>query len=240
MRKIGIVFTVLVAVGCSKPSDSLQITDRANKFLGGYAEFEILELGDNGYKPQNAYNYLEGHNQSDTLQAIDELSSKLKSKSDSTRAIANVFLTKPEALKQCIIVHRPQMTKSTLTHELGHCYNVIYFKKLEKVAPDLYAVIEDEKEGSRFLIESFAEVAAATIAFRVDGNHSYLENRIKELKSMRRYEEMKPYTRSIPLLENLKGFLQKSTLPASVSSQVDFMLDNFYLNPDFNTNIHKK
>lgn len=215
-------------------------SDRPEKFLKNYAEAELIELGSNKYFPNKEYKYISGHSYNNTTAAINGQLKKLENKPQSTKAIANVYGTEYKGVNQCIIVHRPNMSESTLTHELGHCFNIIYLGKLEEQYPTLFNIIKDKKDGHRFLIESFADVAASTVAFDIDGDNSYLEGRISTLENTSYSDEMKPYLRSITLLKSLNVFLSKNDLPSKPREQVEFILENFYLNPEFNKALKRK
>jgi hypothetical protein len=209
-------------------------SDRSEKFLENYAEAELIELGSNDYSPNKEYKYISGHSYKNSTAAINGQLKDLEKRSLSTKAIANVYGTESNGINQCIIVHRPDMSKSTLTHELGHCFNIIYLGALKENYPTLFDIIEKEKDGYRFLIESFADVAASTVAYNIDGSNSYLESRIMTLEKTVYSEDMKPYLRSIPLLKSLNVFLSKNDLPSKPSEQVEFILEKFYLNTEFN------
>jgi hypothetical protein len=215
---------VICLYGCS---------DRPEEFLGGFSEYEIVELHDNNYTPKNSYSYALGHSYSSTEDAIEGIS-KIVSSSDSTKATANVFHVANSNKKQCVIVHRENMSQLTLNHELGHCFHPILFSHLEIKAPTILKGIEDDKKWSDYYLESFAEIVAGTRSFSLDGDKSYIIKRIQEIESSSDSEKMLPYKRSIPLLKHLSDFLDSADLPASPEEQVNLILEKIYFEPKFN------
>ncbi|MEP0174588.1 MAG: hypothetical protein ABJH28_15870 [Paraglaciecola sp.] len=219
---------VLVTTGCS---------DRSEKFLEGYAVAEKVDISDDSYEPENDFEYISGHEYRNTREAIIGQQRKLKNSSEFTNAIANVFEATSDNAIQCIIVHRENPSQLTMSHEFGHCYHTLYFAKLKEKAPSLLKLIENEEEGYRYLIESFADVAASTIAFDIDGDKSYLEGRINKLESTQYSKDMEPYLMSLPMLKRLGEYLDDADLPDSPAKQVEFIIDEFYLKPEFNTKL---
>lgn len=163
MKKLNVSVVLalsIIGAGCS---------DRKEEFLDGYAVAEVVDMTDKNYEPHNHFEYISGHTSRNTSEAITFLQKELKKRSESSEAIANAYETK-SGFVQCVIVQRADLSKVSMNHEMGHCFNLIYFDKLRKKNPSALATILQNKTGYRYLMESFAEVASSTIAYGIDGD----------------------------------------------------------------------
>ena len=224
MKILILLFMSLVITGCNKSYEE--------RFLDGYAELEIHQL-ESKDAPKNNIDYQGNYkNVKDTKKAL----STLKANIGTADGIANVYETPDSSEKQCVVVLRKEATATTKTHELGHCFHLILYNVLgEKAASVLKDSIGETNGDTPYVIEPFAEVVAATRAYKLDGNFKYLESRIIAIKSKPENDETKPYYAAIPLLETLKDFLvSNENIPQPIEQQILYVTENFYTNPDYN------
>jgi len=202
------------------------------RFLAGYAELEIHQF-ESKDAPKNNIDYQGNYkNVKDTAEAL----SKLKRKMNTADGAANVYETADSSEKQCVVVLRKEATETTKIHELGHCFHPVLFKVLgEKAASVLKDNFWDTSSETPYIIESFAEIIAATRAYKLDGDFEYLESRIKAIESKPVNDDTKPYYAAIPLLKKLKAFLiSNENIPQPIEEQVLYVTEEFYINPEHN------
>lgn len=248
-----IIFIVTIGLlGCNEPKNeavtSAQVitTDteqhdiaRNSKILGGYAKLELHKL--NSSSPiQNRVSYISGYlyekeEVKDTKNAVDLLKQRLAVAEGNPNALTDVFEVLDTGTNQCVVIKK-EISRVTMTHELGHCFHPILFDVLEKKRPTIFNDdIKNESENSAYIIEGFAEVVAATRAYKVDGNFDYLNSRKSEISSKKLDKSTHVYYKAIPLLEKLEKYLvAEKGIPNSVQLQIEYITKNFYTNEKYN------
>ena len=102
------------------------------------------------------------------------LKQQLNAAEGNPNALTDVFEVLGIGAKQCVVI-KNEISRVTMTHELGHCFHPILFDVLENKRPSIFNNdIKNKSENSAYIIEGFAEVVAATRAYKIDGNFDYL------------------------------------------------------------------
>ncbi|MFW1429221.1 hypothetical protein ACEWBX_22545 [Vibrio parahaemolyticus] len=251
--KLLIIFIVVIGLfGCDQTKNEATTTDevvirdeeqsditRNVEILGGYAQLEVHRL--EVITPvKNSVSYISGYRYGEkevknTKNAVDLLREELNLAKGNPNAITDVFEVLDTGDKQCVVIKK-EISRVTMTHELGHCFHPILFAVLERKYPSiLNDDIKNVSKNSPYIIEGFAEVVAATRAYKIDGNFDYLKSRKEEITSKELDEYTHVYYEAVPLLNKLEKYLvSEKEVPNSIELQIEYITENFYTNKKYN------
>ncbi len=200
--------------------------NRNDAFFEDYAEYVIINIQTAQNGSFDVVKYAQKHSKRNTQEVVSGMLSKL-AKRKTVNAYANVFQM-AEGGYQCVIVHRNGVSESVMDHERGHCMKRVLFKIIQTQHSEIYDSFAGDDKYGTYLSEGFAEIAALTRAYSLDGDFSYLSQRLIEIQRKASYQD--GYKASVPLLLQARDYLKNvEQLPAGPEAQIKFMIDTFYL-----------